>query len=87
MDKKSFWKSVEDLRKGIVKNWSNDYQHKTLDDIIENVTGEPDMEKLEDNLAQHIVSHIKAVKAAKAEEKLQAKAQEIIEQIQKALED
>ncbi len=87
MDSDKFWRSVKSLREGITQGWGKKWSHQKLDDIIENVTGEPNMEKIEDNLAQHIIAHIKALEKAKEQEKLEAKAQKIIEQIQSALEE
>ena len=90
MDRKQFCKSVANLRKGIVSGWANVYNHKELDDIVHNVLGEPEMENikdLENNLAEHIVEHIKALKRAKEDKALTTKARKIIGQIKAELDE
>lgn len=88
MNRKAFCQSIGNLRRGIVKGWSNEYQHQELDNIVHNVLGEETMDKIEDleeNLASHIVSHIRAIKQAQENEKLKVQAEKIIEQIKSEL--
>ncbi len=87
MDKQVLRASVNNLREGITKRWSSAFMHRELDDIVHNVLGEPEMENLDDNLTQHIVEHIVALKKAKAQEKLEAKAKTILEQIKAAIDE
>ncbi len=90
MDKESLYKSVHRLREGIASGWLKRHQHKELDNIVHNVLGDDEVdniETLEQDLADHIVRHIMAVKKAKENEKFQAKARGIIEQIKAALEE
>lgn len=87
MDKQAFYQSVKKLREAITKGWVNSSKHFYLDEIVHNVLGEETMENLDDNLTQHIVQHIKQLKAAKEQEKLEAKAKGILDSIKAALDE
>lgn len=87
MDRKAFHTSVNSLRRAIVKGWGNDFCHEKLDDIVHNVLGDEEVEDLDENLTEHIMQHIIDLKKAKEQEKLEAKAKGILEQIKAALDE
>ena len=87
MNKQAFFESVANLREGLTKGWNNTYRHKQLDDIVHNVLGELEMENLDEDLTQHIVEHIKAIKKAREQEALETKAKEILTQIKAAIDN
>ncbi len=89
MDRKAFQRSVRQLRDSLTR-MGNSFvpgAHKELDDIVHNVLGDEELENLDENLTQHIIQHIVTLKKAKEQEKLEAKAKNILGQIKAAIEE
>lgn len=87
MNKKAFFESVHKLRSYLSSGFY-DSSNRVLDDIVHNVLGEEmDIEESEKDLVAHIASHIRTIKAAKEDEKLNAKAVKVIDQIKAMLDE
>ena len=80
MNKKAFYQSVKELRTHMARGHTFS-GNLTLDDIVHNVLGEPEMKTLEildENLTAHLIKHIQAIKQAKEQDKLKEKAEKVL---------
>ncbi len=90
MDRTAFFDEVKALRTCITKGYTDVYKHAGLDNIVRIVTGKGDTnvsntDREQLSLKDDVARIIKRIKANKEQKELSAKAEEVLETLEKSL--